>query len=239
MPRGTVPSSSTEPIPVRVASQRRLSPSARLLSLDWQPAFIPGQMIGLHTKRERPMRLYSIASPPNYPTLDILYTVVEGGELTPTLDLLGSGDALWASEPRGEFIDRGRPAWWIANGTGIAPFLSMARSGIQKDRSLIHGARTPEDMYFAAEMNAFDDLEYLPCLSRPESMAGGAENLAELAYPGRLTRWLTEQIDRGKLSADDRRWYYLCGSEQMILQVRQMLLSAGVGIDRVISEIYF
>jgi ferredoxin--NADP+ reductase len=226
-------------IEVTVAGQAALTERARYLTLDWRPEFLPGQMVGLQIDPQRPLRLYSIATAPGTPELGILYDVIGQGELTPRLASLKRGDRIWASPPRGEFTDRGTEAWWIANGTGIAPFLSMFRAGLRFGRTLVHGARTRDDLYFGESLAADGELNYVPCLSRSGSASDSASRLGTLIHRGRLTAWLEERIADGSVPGPPGRLYYLCGSEQMIIQVRQMMLSAGVGFERVISEIYF
>ncbi len=227
---------------VTVTSVRPVSSNARVLTLDWRPRFTPGQMLSLCDRESTPPRLYSIASAPTDPGLEVLYNTVPGGVLTPVLDGLGPGDSLLASQPRGEFTDRGGQAWWIANGTGVAPFISMYRAGIRAEKTLIHGARTPEDLYYSELFSApHEKFSYVPCLSRSGSAGSAGKNLQNMIYPGRLSSWLDERIAAGELDNAEarKRWYYLCGSEQMILYVRQSLISAGIPFTNIISEIYF
>ena len=68
---------------------------------------------------------------------------------------------------------------WIANGTGLAPFLSMARAGLSAGKKLLHGARASEDFYFADELAAFLESEsWDPALSY--ELCGSASMVVEV-----------------------------------------------------------
>ncbi|MBE0653662.1 MAG: hypothetical protein IH594_07675 [Bacteroidales bacterium] len=53
-------------------------------------------------------------------------------------------------------------------------------------------------------------------------------------YHGRLTSWLKEQEH---LPRDYK--YYLCGSAEMVVQTRDILVAKGISFDRIMAEIYF
>ena len=57
---------------------------------------------------------------------------------------------------------------------------------------------------------------------------------AENVYFGRLTNWLKEQKE---LPLDIK--YYLCGNPEMVVEVRDILVSKGISFNNIISEIYF
>ncbi|AHC15755.1 ferredoxin--NADP(+) reductase [Salinispira pacifica] len=241
---------------VKILSQRTYGKSAYILTLDYSPDFIPGQMVALSDSADTPPRLYSIASPPGNSGLEILYTVTPEGELTPRLSQMGPGDTLFVSRPRGEFLpgtspDGGKSVAnhggirrvWIANGTGVAPFLSAWRAGYHSGAMLIHGARWIEDFYgseyvtsTAGGLDEPDKFPYIACLSKPDNRNSAEPGLMPFIFPGRLTSWIEET---GAVHLPKDAGYYLCGSEQMIIQVRQLLYRLGIPYSSVISEIYF
>lgn len=216
-----------------VLRQDLLSSKAMLLRIACPLNFLPGQVIGISDREERSPRWYSICNAPGQGWIEVLYTLVEEGELTPILFSLKPGDQLLVWPPRGAFgqsFPAERRVWWIANGTGIAPFASLFRAGQHQHRGLIHGARSREDAYFADEFRTQSDFFYVPCLSRP----GGVWYPG--AWEGRLLSWLhTRGPDHWQ--ADDA--FMLCGSDTMVVEARDILISQGINHADIAAEIYF
>ncbi len=187
--------------------------------------FLPGQVVGVTIDKSIPPRLYSICSGKDEQELSILFNVKEEGLLTPMLAGLQAGEEVYISRPFGAFLGDEKPAWWIASGTGVAPYRSMLRSGLGAGKKLIHGGRTADSFYFENEMKAALSENYIRCCSQEQG---------EGLFPGRLTQWMRDQdeIDLGLQ-------FYLCGSAEMVVEVRDILISKGVGIENIMSEIYF
>lgn len=66
--------------------------------------FEAGQVIGVALREDGARRLYSICSGEQDKEIRILYNVIEEGYLTPRLSGLDTGDTIWVTQPRGEFI---------------------------------------------------------------------------------------------------------------------------------------
>ena len=219
-----------DPAPRRiaVASIRPLG-SAYLLAWSRDFAFSPGQLVRLSLREGGEGRLYSLASGPEEGEAAILFNVAEGGELSPSLAALHPGDELWLSGPSGSFPARPGPGVWIANGTGVAPFVSMARAGLSGGKRLLHGARSLQDFYFQDELEAAMGERYTRCLSGP----GRESPEAAGAFRGRLTAFI------GSRHWDPGLCYELCGSALMVTEVRALLIGAGVPHAKIVSEVYF
>ncbi|MEZ5070018.1 MAG: hypothetical protein R2751_03375 [Bacteroidales bacterium] len=187
--------------------------------------FQAGQVLGLALEESGPRRLYSICSGERDPDIQLLYKVVEDGYLTPRLPLLEAGDRVWVTGVRGEFICREEDAVWIATGTGIAPFYAMLRSGQGPGKTLIHGNRYLEEFHFFEEFRDVLGDNYIRCCTGEESGD---------VFPGRVTDYLREVP-----GLDPRRKYYLCGSAEMVVDVRDLLIERGVPFGHILSEIYF
>jgi ferredoxin/flavodoxin---NADP+ reductase len=211
--------------PVVLSSVNEISPGAYLLSFPRNMAFLAGQVIKISLSEEVPPRMYSICSGENDHDFSILFNVKEDGSLTPQLSKCKPGDIIMVSNPSGSFTADSQPAWWIATGTGIAPFYSMFRSGLGKTNTLIHGTRYLNQFYFAKEWETSFGERYIRCCSR-ENSAG--------IFSGRVTDFLKklEVIPSGHK-------YYLCGNGMMVVDVRDLLISRGVPFASIISEIYF
>lgn len=210
---------------VKVTANREIAPSVFLLSFRRNFEFTAGQVLGLTINPSEDARLYSIASGTDEPYVQILYNIKPGGKLTPPLSTLESGDSLWISVPFGSFKPEYGPAYWIAAGTGLAPYLSMYRSGYGDDKIMVHGGRTPESFFFSEELkNAFGN-RYIRCCSGEK---------AEGLYHGRVTAYLEKHPG---LPANHK--YYLCGSAEMVVDCREILLSKGIPYNNIVAEIYF
>lgn len=211
--------------PVVIERLEEIAPDVHILEFSRFFEFEPGQVIKLAWDREAEPRLYSIASGSGSPHIQLVFNVVNDGTLTPKLAKLKVGDQIYASKAFGKFICGDGPAWWIAAGTGIAPFASMFRSGMQQDKVLIHGGKFADSFYFQEEFAAILKENYVRCSSQEE---------VEGAYHGRLTAWLKEQDELPKKAV-----YYLCGSSEMVVETRDILISKGIGFGQIVSEIYF
>jgi ferredoxin--NADP+ reductase len=187
--------------------------------------FIPGQVIGINIGNAQPARLYSIASGKDEKEIKILFNIKDDGYLTPKLSQCRPGDKIEISPPFGNFICSEKEAFWIASGTGVAPFASMIFSGLAEGKTLIHGSRYISNFYFQNEISSIMKSAYIRC-SSAESVEG--------IFPGRLTRYLN---DRKDLPA--RLKYYLCGSPEMVVDARDILISKGIPYENIMAEIYF
>lgn len=210
---------------VRIHSLDEIAPDVFVLKFPRSFTFKAGQVVALKTRKEEPHRLYSIASGEDEKEVAILFDLNPEGLLTPQLVNLTRGDRLWVSQPFGFFIDEPGPAWWIATGTGIAPFASMCRSKKPEGKTLIQGARGPAHFYFQEIFTVRGLEQYIRCSSREKG---------EGLFHGRLTQWLAAQPG---LDPDLR--YYLCGNAEMVVEVRDFLIGKGVPFSKIRAEIYF
>ena len=210
---------------VTITSNIEISPDVFILSFNRDFGFSAGQVLGLAAQPTDDARLYSIASGVNDENINILYNIKPGGKLTPNLAILKPGDTLWITVPFGTYSGSAAPAYWIAAGTGIAPFVSMYRSGLGDNKILVHGGRTLDSFYFSEDLIRDFGPRYHRCCSQQEG---------EGLYPGRVTQYL-EGLD--ELPLDQK--YYLCGSAEMVVEVRDLLISKGIPFQNLISETYF
>jgi ferredoxin--NADP+ reductase len=201
-----------------------ISPGVHVISFKRDFDFIPGQVVKIGIDNTIPPRIYSICSGNNEDEVRILFNIKEEGELTPKLASLIPGEGILVSKPYGSFTDNNKPAWWIATGTGIAPFYSMFRSGLSENKKLIHGARYLNQFYFEDELEWALGENYIRCCSQETSCN---------TFPGRVSNYLAEM---DQLPAVD---YYLCGSAIMVVEVRDLLIERGVPFSNIFAEIYF
>ena len=210
---------------VTILSNTEISPNVFLLSFKRDFTFRAGQVLGLAVSASDDARLYSIASGENDENINILYNIKPGGKLTPNLAVLKPEDTLWITVPFGTYAGSDEPAYWIAAGTGIAPFYSMYRSGMGGNKVLIHGSRTLDAFYFSDKLGSDFGPRYVRCCPQQEGKG---------VYHGRVTQYLEES---DHLPEDQK--YYLCGSAEMVVECREILLAKGIPFNNVVAEIYF
>ena len=208
-----------------VTGFHEITPYVSLLTFKRNWSFLAGQNVGIAIKPGDNPRMYSLSGGTEEKDGQIIFDVRPEGTLTPRLNQLRIGDKLLVSEPFGEFTGTKKTAWWIATGTGVAPFASMLRSGFSKNKKFIHGGSFSNSFYFAEEFSAELGSNYIRCCSK---------ETGEELFPGRVTDWLKEQKD-----IPVNITYYLCGKAEMIIDVRDFLISRQVPFENIQSEIFF
>lgn len=190
------------------------------------------------------LRAYSIASPNFAEELEFLSVVVENGPLTSRLRHVAPGDpVLLGRKSTGTLVldalKPGRRLFLIGTGTGLAPWLSVARDPeayVRFERVIVtHTVRAAADLAYRAlfEQEIFGDelvgelaqaqLSYYPTVTREP-----------FKHPGRITA----RIASGHYFADlglERRGFHpeedrvmLCGSVAMIKETAALLESYGM-----------
>ncbi len=211
--------------PTHVISHTLKGSHGHLIRLPMLFPFKPGQVAGLTLNDTIPVRIYSIAGSDFKNWIEFLFDVKSQGVLTPKLAELKAGDRIFMSKPFGTFVADERPAYWIAAGTGVAPFKIMADAGLYVNKYLIHGVGESKDFYFREYFEETLGENYIKCCSRDNSKD---------CFKGRVTDYI-EQLSA--LPADIN--YYLCGSAEMVIETRDLLISKGISFENIIAEIYF
>jgi ferredoxin/flavodoxin---NADP+ reductase len=208
-----------------VISHRKTGTSGHLLRIPMLFDFRPGQVVGLGLKDIYPPRIYSIAGSDHKTYVEFLFDERPGGLLSPKLSQLNDGDDILITKPFGTFFGNREPAWWIAGGTGVAPFKSMLDAGLYQQKTLIHGVRESDNFYFADDFSHTLGADYIRCCS------GSKE---DGCFYGRVTTYL-EQLT--ELPSGVK--FFLCGSAEMVVDTRDVLIAKGVAFERIVAEIYF
>lgn len=188
--------------------------------------FSAGQSIRMiHEGHERH---YSLISAVDDQTLAICVRYIPGGMFTPVLAEALPGTRFQFTGPHGYFVFKPsrRPAVFAATGTGIAPFVAMARSGV-RGFTLLHGVRTAEELYYKKVFDGIADA-YRPCLSgeaAPHSPAQGA-------HAGKITRYVKNHLVRRLYD------FYLCGRQEMVRDVTLLADEYFPG-SHVYTEVFF
>ncbi len=186
--------------------------------------FQPGQRIRLLDRSQE--RDYSLANAPKDKTLLLCIRRVRGGEFSTRLNAADIGSHFEFTGPHGHFLFRpsGRPAVFVATGTGAAPFASMARAG-KRGFTLLHGVRSADELLYADLFQSTADA-YVPCISGKTSPA------ARIMYEGRVTSYMEKELPSGAYD------FYLCGRSEMVRDVT-WLIDERFPDSKVYSEIFF
>ncbi len=208
-----------------VVENKQITENAFVLSWERNSSFTPGQHIGISLQPTQSPRLYSIASGNDDELIQVLYVINPTGELTPQLSKLKPNAEIFITSPQGKFSIQKEEAWLIANGSGIAPFRSFLRSGNSINKTIIHGVRQLDSFYFQEEFLQNKEIQYLRCCSKENN---------EGIFSGRVTDYL-----RSLNNIPVNIKYLLCGSTEMVVEVRDILISKKVPFGNIISEIYF
>ncbi len=181
------------------------------------------------------IRPYSIASLPDGNRFELCLNLVEEGIFSPFLFALQPGDAVEMGAPLGFFVIRNpeKEAVFIATGTGIAPFRSMAPDYLSRPEArqltLLFGIRYENSIYYRNDFESLarrhSNFRFWPTLSRPESSWTGRT--------GHVQTHLLEAIgDRRDLDI------YICGLKAMVDDVRGILKAMGFDRKQIIFEKY-
>lgn len=213
-----------KPEEYKLTGNEEISPGVHVISFKRNFDFQPGQVVKIGLSPEMPPRIYSICSGNHEKEVRILFNIKEGGALTPKFASLIPGEKIHVSKPYGSFSDNEKPAWWIASGTGIAPFYSMFRSGLSENKKLVHGVRFLNQFYFEDELEWTLGDNYVRCCSQESSCD---------TFPGRVTDYLTGLSELPDVN------YFICGSANMVVEVRDLLIGRGIPFTSIFVEIYF
>ncbi len=209
-------------------SRRWLSQSAFEVEISRPRHFLfkAGHTIQLVYQGEK--RHYSLASAPDDPTLLLCVNFIEKGYFSPLLASADMGLKLGFTGPHGYFTfsPSPRPPVFIATDTGIAPFVSMARSGT-RGFTLLHGARHAGELYYR-DLLRRSARNYHPIVWEPPDGDAVSSGL----FHGKMADLLAQHLKPGRYD------FYLCGWQKMIKDVTQLIDERFPG-SHVYTEVFF
>jgi ferredoxin-NADP reductase len=207
--------------------------------------FVAGQFVSVREPRGEKFitRAYSIASPPRGDnTFDLCLNRVDEGFMSNFLCDREVGDVVRLHGPHGLFVLKPEveDVIFVATGTGVAPFRSMAHylfgwNGLQphhigRNIWLVYGTRYPEDIYYQEEFERLaaeqPNFHYISTLSRPREDWTGNR--------GYVQEHLRQIVGQRK-----DMHVYICGLNDMVSSVRSLLVEElGWEKKRIIYERY-
>jgi len=201
--------------------------------------FTPGQYVQLEAPAygdnpEPVYRAYSIASPPSEAAhIELIIRLAPGGICTTwVFTRLKEGDPVRFNGPYGEFrLSEGDAEMiWIAGGSGMAPFWSIARDmrerNVRRKCTYFFGAVKERDLFLVDELRQLE--KELPEFRFVPALSGAAESDG---WPGEKGL-ITEVVGR-HLADGAGKEGYLCGSAGMIDASVKVLRAKGIPDERI------
>jgi ferredoxin--NADP+ reductase/benzoate/toluate 1,2-dioxygenase reductase subunit len=205
---------------------RHLTDSTYIIRMDrGGMKFKAGQNLNLGIAGDVEKRDYSIYSGEKDDYLEVLVKEVEDGLVSKQMKSLKPGDKLDVDGPFGFFTLKteeldSKKYLFIASGTGIAPFHSIAQTHPNLNFKLIHGVRYANETY---KKEHYSSDRYVSCVTKDDSGD----------FKGRVTDYLkANPVDKNTLC-------YLCGNVNMIYDAFDVLKEQGVPSGNLHAEVYF
>ncbi len=208
--------------------------------------FKAGQYITLKTtiNNDEVRRDYSICSSKNSGQLTVAVKAVDNGTFSVYAnEKLNVGDTIDVAEPNGRFVFEANEAKTrtiaaFAAGSGITPILSIAKTLLEDEPFsnfiLVYGNKTLSDTMFAKD------------LVRLKATYGNrlhvhfiySQSQETDAIFGRIEKSTVNLIVKNKYRGVTIENFYLCGPEQMIHTVKDVLVENGVKEKAILFELF-
>jgi NAD(P)H-flavin reductase len=197
--------------------------------------FLAGQFVQLLIPHEGGVtrRSYSIANSPDEAFLEFVIKILPNGVGSQFLGSLREGDTVTGRGPLGHFVNNGNDnsICFVATGVGLAPIYGIILETLRnkKNTNSVHlyfGVRSESDIFWLERLETlareYDNFSYTFTLSQPSTTWNGAT--------GRVTAHLPHH------SVTDN--FYLCGSPEMVKEVRESLIDRGAEPTKIKFEIF-
>lgn len=209
--------------------------------------YLSGQYLTLKAEinGEEVRRSYSLCSAPHENEWRVAVKQVENGKFSTFANqTLKAGDVLDVMTPMGNFAitpdaTAQRSVTLFAAGSGITPIISIAKTILTQeplsDVTVFYGNKTISSIIFREEVEGLknenmDRLRLVHILSR--------ENLGTPLLKGRIDVDKANDLFNVFLKNDLPESVYICGPEQMILDVKESMLSNGLDSKSIHLELF-
>ncbi len=237
--------------PLKVAQLRKLTPSCVEVTFEVpdnktdQFQYKPGQYLTLRTdiNGEEVRRSYSICSAPHENKLSIAIKQIPDGKFSTFANqTLQIGDTLDVMPPAGNFTlkaDDKKNYIFFAAGSGITPILSQIKFLLQYDKAnkiiLIFGNKNFGSIIFREEIENLKD-KYLQKFSVHHVFS--REKIGTPLYFGRIDKEKCVQLINVFTDLTPKDEYFICGPNEMIFNVKEVLESKGVDSKNIKFELF-
>lgn len=238
--------------PLKIKSIEKVTDKSVAISFDVPSSlsekfrFEAGQYITLKTEinGEEVRRDYSICSSKNSGELTVAVKAVENGTFSVYAnEKLSTGDLIDVAEPNGRFVFEANQAKTrtiaaFAAGSGITPILSVAKTLLEDEPFsnfiLVYGNKTAKDTMFQ------DDLMQLKTTygNRFHIHFIYSQSQEVDALFGRIEKSTVNLIVKNKYKGVSIEKFYLCGPEQMIHTIKEVLLENQIKESNILFELF-
>jgi ferredoxin--NADP+ reductase len=195
----------------------------------------------LNANGEWVRRAYSMVNHPNHDYghqhLEFLIIADSDGQLSPKLNQLVSGDAIYVGkQPSGfmtleEVPEHARDLWMLSTGTAVGPFLSMLDDDSLVDRFdkivLVHAVRRAEELVYAktvqdAQARMGKQFEFVSVVSRENHQTSLSGRIPQLLLEGRLQKHVEMELNA------PHSFVFMCGNPAMVKDTSSALTELGL-----------
>jgi len=178
----------------------------------------------------------SFVSAPHEDFYEFYSINVPEGLLSPKLADLKPGDHVYLGKKANGFlilneIPESEDLWMISTGTGIGPFLSIAKTETPwkrfKNIVLIHAVRNASELTYRELINSVkeqhpDQFHYVPFVSREKTDFAMKGRIPKAIKNGKLEKQVGVKIEEGKSQI------MLCGNPDMVTDARELFTKRGL-----------
>lgn len=197
--------------------------------------FLAGQFIQIHIQKEdkKIFRSYSISSKPTDEYIALCIKLYENGVGSELFRNVHPNEEITFKGPMGRFTHniQNEDLYFIATGVGLAPIMGIIRDELENKKNhnkihLLFGVRNEKNIFWIDKLDElqknYPNFTYTLTISQPEDSWTGLR--------GRVTEHIKENTSN--LHA------YLCGSAEMVKDVRKMLTIRGTEVNKIHFEIF-
>lgn len=209
--------------------------------------FIPGQYLTFRRGdgEAEIRRSYSICSGPSDCELRVAIKKVEQGKFsTYANEELKKGDVLEVMPPMGNFSRKKQEVTHkhylaFVAGSGITPVMSIMKAVLEEDEharfTLVYGNRNRNTIIFKEAIEALKN-KYMQRLRVYHVLS--RESMDVALFNGRITKEKCSEMCDALIDVSTVDEAFICGPEQMILDVRQQLIDLGMDAHHVHMELF-
>ena len=190
-------------------------------------------------------RSYSLCSTPKSGELKVTVKEVDGGLFSAFANnKLQTGDRLCVFPPEGKFtftpVEDSAHHYYaaFAAGSGITPVLSIIKTALYEEEHskfvLVYGNKSPEETIFFKELLELQSK--FPDRFFAEFVYSKAKE--EKSFFGRIERSTVNYILKNRFKGHKFEAFYLCGPEQMIDLVSEVLQENSIPEDKIHFELF-
>ncbi len=238
--------------PLKIKDIKRSTPESVVLSLEPETddiarfSYKHGQYLTFRKRfdGEEFRRSYSICSSLDDHSLRVGIKKVDGGGFSVWAnEMAQEGDVLEAMSPLGNFTyppveSAAHHYLGIAAGSGITPILSLMKTLLEREPnssfSLLYGNRSISSIMFRDEIEDLKNI-YMDRLSVHYVLSTGSD--LDL-FSGRIDAEKCERFFTSLYDVDSLDRAFICGPEQMIFMLRDILIEKGMPSDHIQFELF-